>query len=117
MILTPLKIQMSIIKAYYSLALKTIKYYGGLIVGNNNTCLLKEARLLRKYVEILKNFKIVGSTITCTCCVEGEYTVLLNDLSELTEAKIQFSCDDTGGMYFNNINYPFTYFFDSNNKK
>ena len=117
MILTPLKIQMSIIKAYYSLALKTIKYYGGLIVGKNNTCLLKEARLLRKYVEILKNFKIVGSTITCTCCVEGEYTVLLNDLSELTEAKIQFSCDDTGGMYFNNINYPFTYFFDSNNKK
>jgi hypothetical protein len=117
MILTPLKIQTAIIKAYYNLALKTIKYYGGLAIGINNECLLKQARLLRKYVEILKNFDIVGSTITCSCCVEGEYTVLLNDLSELTEAKIQFNCDDTGGMYFNSINYPFTYYYDSNNKK
>ena len=75
MILTPLKIQMSIIKAYYSLALKTIKYYGGLAIGINNECLLKEARLLRKYVEILKNFDIVGSTITCSCCLEGDCIV------------------------------------------
>jgi hypothetical protein len=115
MILTPLNIQIAIIKAWYSIALKSIKYYGGLAVGKNNSCLLKEARLLRKYVEILRNFKIVGSTITCSCCLEGDYTVLLNDLSELTEAKIQFNCDNGGSMYFNDVNYPFDYIYDADN--
>jgi len=117
MILTPLNIQIAIIKAWYSIALKSIKYYGGLAVGINNSCLLKEARLLRAYVDILKNFEIVGSTITCSCCIEGDYTVLLNDLSESSEARIQFGCDDTGSMYYNNISYPFVYSYDSNNKK
>jgi hypothetical protein len=117
MILTPLKIQIAIIKAWYSIALKSIKYYGGLAAGINNTCLFKEIRLLRAYVDILKNFEIVGSTITCSCCVEGDYTVLLNELSEATTAKIQFSCDGTGSMYYNNIGYPFIYSYDSNNKK
>jgi hypothetical protein len=116
MILTTSKIQIAIIKAWYSIALKAVQYYGGLAVGINNSCLLKQIRLLRAYVEILKNFKIVGSTITCSCCVEGDYTVLLNDLSELTEAKIQFSSDNTGSMYYNDISYPFTYFYDSDNK-
>lgn len=116
MILTPLKIQLAIIKAWYSIALKSVKYYGGLAIGINNECLLNQARLLRKYVEILKNFKIIGSTITCSCCVEGEYTVLLNDLSELTEAKIQFNCDGTGYMYFNSTGYPFNYGYDEINK-
>lgn len=115
MILTPLNIQIAIIKAWYSIALKSIKYYGGLAVGKNNSCLLKEARLLRKYVEILRNFKIVGSTITCSCCLEGDYTVLLNDLSELTEAKIQFNCDNGGSMYFDGVNYPFDYIYDADN--
>jgi hypothetical protein len=115
MILTPLNIQIAIIKAWYSIALKSIKYYAGLAVGKNNPCLLKEARLLRKYVEILRNFKIVGSTITCSCCLEGDYTVLLNDLTELTEAKIQFSCDNEGSMYFDGVNYPFDYVYDADN--
>ena len=115
MILTPLNIQIAIIKAWYSIALKSIKYYAGLAVGKNNSCLLKEARLLRKYVEILRNFKIVGSTITCSCCLEGDYTVLLNDLSELTEAKIQFNCDNEGSMYFDGVNYPFDYVYDADN--
>jgi len=117
MILTPLKIQIAIIKAFYSLALKSVKYYGGLAVGINNTCLFKEIRLLRAYIDILKNFTIVGSTITCSCCIEGDYTVLLNELSELTEAKIQFGCDNSGSMYYDEINYPFTYFYDSDNQK
>jgi hypothetical protein len=117
MILTPLKIQVAIIKAFYSLALKSVKYYGGLAVGINNTCLFKEIRLLRAYIDILKNFTIVGSTITCSCCIEGDYTVLLNELSELTEAKIQFGCDNSGSMYYDEISYPFTYFYDSNNQK
>jgi hypothetical protein len=42
---------------------------------------------------------------------------LLNELSELTEAKIQFGCDNSGSMYYNEISYPFTYFYDSNNQK
>jgi len=117
MTLTPLKIQVAIIKAFYSLALKSVKYYGGLAVGINNTCLFKEIRLLRAYIDILRNFTIVGSTITCSCCVEGDYTVLLNELSELTEAKIQFGCDNSGSMYYNEISYPFTYFYDSDNQK
>lgn len=116
MILTPLNIQIAIIKAFYALAKKSVKYYTGLAFGKNNTCLFKEIRLLRAYVDILKNFEIVGSTITCSCCVEGDYTVLLNELSELTEAKIQFGCDNTGSMFYNSISYPFTYFYDSDNK-
>jgi hypothetical protein len=116
MILTPLNIQVAIIKAFYALAKKSVKYYTGLAFGKNNTCLFKEIRLLRAYVEILRNFKIVGSTITCSCCIEGDYTVLLNELSELTEAKIQFSCGNDGSMFYNNISYPFTYFYDSDNK-
>jgi hypothetical protein len=117
MILTPLNIQIAIIKAWYSIALKSIKYYGGLAVGINNSCLLKEVRLLRAYVDILKNFEIVGDKTVCSCCIEGDYTVLLNDLSELTEAKIQFGCDNAGSMYYDNISYPFVYSYDSNNKK
>jgi hypothetical protein len=115
MILTPLKIQIAIIKAWYSIALKSVKYYAGLTVGINNSCLLKQARLLRKYVEILRNFTIVGSTIECSCCIEGDYTVLLNDLSEATEANIQFSCDNQGYLVFNNVSYPFTYIYDPSN--
>jgi hypothetical protein len=42
---------------------------------------------------------------------------LLNELSELTEAKIQFGCDNSGSMYYDEINYPFTYFYDSDNQK
>ena len=116
MILTPLNIQVAIIKAFYALAKKSVKYYTGLAFGKNNTCLFKEIRLLRAYIEILRNFEIVGSTITCSCCVEGDYTVLLNELSELTEAKIQFGCDNSGSMFYNSISYPFTYFYDSDNK-
>jgi hypothetical protein len=114
--LTPLNIQVAIIKAFYALAKKSVKYYTGLAFGKNNTCLFKEIRLLRAYIEILRNFEIVGSTITCSCCVEGDYTVLLNELSELTEAKIQFGCDNSGSMFYNSISYPFTYFYDSDNK-
>jgi len=115
MILTPLNIQIAIIKAWYSIALKSVKYYAGLAVGINNSCLLKQARLLRKYVEILRNFTIVGSTIECSCCIEGDYTVLLNDLSEATEANIQFGCDNQGYLVFNNVSYPFTYIYDPSN--
>lgn len=109
MILTPLNIQVAIIKAFYALAKKSVKYYTGLAFGKNNTCLFKEIRLLRAYVEILRNFEIVGSTITCNCCVDGEYTVLLNELTEFSEARIQFNCDGTGDMFFDNQQYPFTY--------
>lgn len=117
MILTPLNIQVAIIKAWYSIALKSVKYYAGLAVGINNSCLLKQARLLRKYVEILRNFTIVDSTIECSCCIEGDYTVLLNDLSETTEANIQFGCDTEGYMLFNGVGYPFTYYYDEPNSK
>jgi len=109
MILTPLNIQVAIIKAFYALAKKSVKYYTGLAFGKNNTCLFKEIRLLRVYVDILRNFEIVGSTTTCTCCVNGNYTVLLNSLTEFSEANIQFNCDNTGSMLFDNENYPFTY--------
>lgn len=112
---TPLKIQLAVIKAYYNMALKSIKYYAGLAVGNKNDCLFKEIRLLRSYVEILKNFQIIGSTTTCTCCIQGDYTFLLNVLSELTEARIQFGCDNSGSMYYNSTNYPFNYYYDEDN--
>ena len=115
MILTPLKIQLAIIKAYYNMALKSIKYYTGLALGKNNNCLLKEARLLRAYVDILRNFEIVGSTVECDCCLEGDYTFLLNDLSQSTLSNIQFSCDNTGYLVFNGVGYPFTYIYDPSN--
>jgi hypothetical protein len=115
MILTPLKIQVAIIKAFYSLALKSVKYYGGLAVGINNTCLFKEIRLLRAYIDILRNFKIVGSTITCHCCVEGNYTVELVNGLEITNSPIQFECNNQGYLVYNNIGYPFTYYYDPSN--
>ena len=115
MILTPLNIQVAIIKAFYALAKKSVKYYTGLAFGKNNTCLFKEIRLLRAYVDILRNFEIVGSTITCSCCVEGDYVFTLNSLSEYTNADIQFNCDNEGYLYYNNTGYPFIYFYDSNN--
>lgn len=112
---TPLKIQLAVIKAYYNMALKSIKYYAGLAIGKKNDCLLKEARLLRAYVDILKNFEIIGSTIECNCCLEGDYTFLLNDLSETTLSNIQFSCDGTGYLVFNGVGYPFIYIYDPSN--
>jgi hypothetical protein len=115
MILTPLNIQVAIIKAFYALAKKSVKYYTGLALGKNNTCLFKEMRLLRAYVEILKNFEIVGNTIACNCCIEGDYTVLLNTLSEATNSDIQFGCDNQGYLYFNNTTYVFDYIYDPSN--
>jgi hypothetical protein len=115
--LTPLKIQLAIIKAFYKLAIKSVKYYGGLVGGVNNTCLFKEIRLLRAYIDILRNFTIVGSTITCHCCVEGDYTLLLNTDLPSTESAVQFGCDNKGYMSYNNIGYPFTYWYDENNQK
>ena len=117
MILTPLNIQVAIIKAFYALAKKSVKYYTGLALGKNNTCLFKEIRLLRAYVEILRNFEIVGSTITCSCCVEGDYTVLLNSALPVTDTPIQFGCDNQGYMIYNNVGYNFTYWYDEPNKK
>jgi hypothetical protein len=115
--LTSLNIQVAIIKAFYALAKKSVKYYTGLALGKNNTCLFKEIRLLRAYVEILKNFKIVGSTITCCCSVEGDYTVLLNEDLSVTNTPIQFGCDNQGYMVFNNIGYTFTYWYDEPNSE
>ena len=117
MMLTPLNIQVAIIKAFYALAKKSVKYYTGLALGKNNTCLFKEIRLIRAYLEILKNFKIVGSTITCCCSVEGDYTVLLNEDLPITNTPIQFGCDNQGYMVFNGIGYPFTYWYDNSNNK
>ncbi len=117
MMLTPLNIQVAIIKAFYALAKKSVKYYTGLAFGKNNTCLFKEIRLLRAYVEILKNFKIVGSTISCCCSVEGDYDLILNTDLPLTVANIQFGCDNQGYMVFNNVGYSFTYWYDNNNDR
>ena len=114
MTLTPLNIQIAIIKAWYSIALKSIKYYGGLAVGINNSCLLKEARLLRAYVDILKNFEIVGSTITCSCCIEGDYKFNQNvDVDVLSG--IQFNSDNTGVFYTNDILNTFTWGYSNGN--
>jgi hypothetical protein len=113
--LTPLKIQLAIIKAFYSLAVKSVKYYGGLVGGINNTCLFKEIRLLRAYIDILRNFKIVGNTITCHCCVEGDYTVELVNGLEITSSPIQFNCNNEGSLVYNNVEYPFTYYYDPSN--
>lgn len=117
MILTPLNIQIAIIKAFYALAKKSVKYYAGLALGKNNTCLFKEMRLLRAYVEILKNFEIVGNTIACNCCIEGDYTVLLNADFPATNTPIQFGCDNQGYMVYNNVTYKFTYWYDEPNQK
>lgn len=117
MILTPLNIQIAIIKAFYALAKKSVKYYAGLTLGKNNTCLFKEIRLLRAYVDILRNFEIVGNTIACNCCIEGDYTVLLNEDFPATNTPIQFGCDNQGYMVYNNVTYGFTYWYDEPNQK
>jgi hypothetical protein len=108
MILTPLNIQVAIIKAFYALAKKSVKYYTGLALGKNNTCLFKEIRLLRAYVDILRNFEIVGSTDSCHCCIQGNYTFLEG---ETTFGPIQFLCDGTGYL----LSDSFIYQYDSAN--
>ena len=112
MILTTTLINTTILKAYCSLAAKSIKYYTALALGKNNTCLFKEIRLLKAYIDVLKNFKIVGSKISCCCEIEGDYDTLLNNLSNATESPIQFNCDYTGYMIFNGQPYTFTYSYD-----
>jgi hypothetical protein len=112
MILTTNLINTTVLKAYYSLALKSIKYYTGLALGKNNICLFKEMSLLRVYIDILKNFKIVGSEISCCCEIEGDYNTVLNNISDITVSPIQFNCDGTGYMLFNNDPYIFTYSYD-----
>lgn len=112
MILTPLNIQIAIIKAFYALAKKSIKYYTGLALGKNNICLSKEARLLRSYIDILRNFEIVGSVDACHCCIDGEYTVMVD---ETPSGQVQFLCDGSGYLYPNGT--IITYAYDSVNKK
>ena len=116
MILTTTLLNTTVLKAYCSLAAKSIKYYTGLALGKNNTCLFKEMSLLRVYIDILKNFKIVGSEISCCCEIEGDYDTLLNNLSNATESPIQFNCDGTGYMIFNGDPYTFTYSYDESHQ-
>jgi hypothetical protein len=114
MLLTNSKIQTAIIKAYYNLALKSIKYYAGLAVGVNNTCLLKQARLLRMYISILKCFKIIGSTTECNCYINGNYSVTLdNNLIY----NFQFLNDGTGTLITPWNTYSFIYQFDCKTNK
>jgi hypothetical protein len=114
MLLTNSKIQTAIIKAYYNLALKSIKYYAGLAIGVNNTCLLKQARLLRMYISILKCFKIIGSTTECNCCIDGNYSVTLdNNLIY----NFQFLNNGTGTLVTPWNTYSFTYQFDCKTSK
>jgi hypothetical protein len=88
------------------MASKAIKYYAGLAVGKNNACLLKEVRLLRAYIDILKSFKIVGSQTICNCCIEGDYTFYQNiDVDSFSN--IQFSCNNTGLFYSNENSFTF----------
>ena len=109
MILTTTLITNTIIKAYCILASKTIKYYGGLAIGKKYDNLFKQIRLLKSYINILKKFKIIDSITPCNCCIAGDYKVLLNTFSLVTLADIQFNSNGTGLMFFDNINYPFTY--------
>lgn len=115
MILTTSLINTTVLKAYCSLALKSIKYYAGLALGKNNTCLFKEMALLRVYIDILKNFEIVGSTPACNCCIEGDYKVILpNDKTYY----FQFSCDNTGYLVTEDDGgYDFTYCYDQTNNQ
>ena len=106
MILTPLKIQTAIIKAWYNLALKSIKYYGGLAIGINNDCLLKQARLLRAYIDILKCFKIIGSTTKCNCCIDENYLVTLDNGLIYN---FQFLNDNTGTLFNNALGGIFSF--------
>ena len=112
MILTTSLINTTVLRAFCALGAKAIKYYGGLAIGKNNTCLFREMTLLRVYIDILKNFKIVGSEISCCCEIEGDYDTLLNNLSNATESPIQFNCDGTGYMIFIGDPYTFTYSYD-----
>jgi hypothetical protein len=114
MILTTTLINATILKAYFAFAAKAVKYYTGLALGKNNTCLFKEMTLLRAYINILKNFEIVGSIPTCCCSIEGEYTVVLSDDSI---GKLQFNCDNTGYLYSDGVGYPFTYYYDNYNNE
>ena len=116
MILTTSLINTTVLRAFCALGAKAIKYYGGLAIGKNNTCLFKEMTLLRVYIDILKNFKIVGSEISCCCEIEGDYDTLLNNLSNATESPIQFNCDGIGFMLFNGDPYTFTYSYDEVHK-
>jgi len=115
MTLTPLKIQIAIIKAFYNLALKSVKYYTGLAFGKNNICLFKEIRLLRAYIDILRNFKIVNNTISCSCCIEGSYMIELVEGVTITNSPIQFNCNNKGYLIYNGTGYPFTYYYDNYN--
>ena len=112
MILTQSLINTTVLKAFCVLGTKAIKYYTGLAMGKNNTCLFREMTLLRVYIDILKNFEIVGSTTTCICCIEGSYTVVLSDDSI---GNLQFSADNLGYLYSGGVGYDFTYYYDNNN--
>jgi hypothetical protein len=109
MILTNTLINSAIAKAYCCVAKKIVRYISLLVVGKNNKCDFKDVKLLNKYIDILQNYEIAGDKTTCVCGVNGGYTVLLNELTEFSEAKIQFNCDNTGGMFFDNQQFPFTY--------
>ena len=109
MILTNTLINSAIAKAYCCVAKKIVRYISLLVVGKNNKCDFKDVKLLNKYIDILQNYEIAGDKTTCVCGVNGDYTVLLNELTEFSEAKIQFNCDNTGGMFFDNQQFPFTY--------
>jgi hypothetical protein len=112
MILTTTLINTTVLKAYFAFAAKAIKYYTGLAMGKNNTCLFREMTLLRVYIDILKNFEIVGTIPTCCCSIEGEYTVVLSDNSI---GKLQFNDNNVGYLYSGGTGYEFTYYYDNYN--
>lgn len=110
MILTKTLINTTVLKAFCALGTKTIKYYTGLAMGKNNTCLFKEMTLLRAYIGILKNFEIIGTIPTCCCSIEGSY--LFNETGSPSSFPIQFLCDNIA----NNGEASFLYDYDISNK-
>ena len=113
MILTTTLIDTTVLRAFCALGAKTSKYYAALGMGKNGLCLFKELSLLRVYIDILRDFKIIGSTIPCHCCIEGDYKVTLpNDKIYY----FQFGCDNIGYLLTeDNGGYDFTYFYDEIN--
>lgn len=117
MILTQALINSTIAKTKCCIAKKVVKYITLLVVGKNKQCLLKEINLLRRYLKILKSYKIVGDLTTCSCNIKGNYTFLFNNEQPENIAQLQLASNNIGTLIFNGDTYSITYYYDENNQK
>ena len=114
--ITKEEINILITKAKKVYSKKTVLFWLKTAFGNYNNKEFLQLRKMKFFINLLEGFEIVGEPHQCNCCIEGTYNAeLIKDVPS-SVAQFQFNDNYRGYMYFNEVGYPFSYSYTTQNK-